>query len=111
MGYEKCTEQFTKKYTSRPGPPYPANQCCGLDSRGNDNQMYKSTRNSNGVCTWKPIFGRSFFAASKRASKKPAVRKSKVTKKPAARKSKKRVSKKRVSKKRVSKKRVSKKRR
>ena len=90
-GYENCKQQYTKKYISRPGPPWPANQCCGVDRRGNDSQMYRSTRNSNGICTWKPMydgeFNREFkrSKSSKPASKKPASKKP-ASKKPASRK-------------------------
>jgi hypothetical protein len=48
-----CVEQFTKKYTSRPAPPYPANECCYSVKTGNDGRRYISTPNKNGICTWK----------------------------------------------------------
>lgn len=36
-----CDRQTTKKYTTRPGPPYPANKCPpGAKRRGNDGFMY-----------------------------------------------------------------------
>jgi len=40
----RCSKQKTKKYTSRPGPPFPANLCRGSVKKGNDKKMYKSTR-------------------------------------------------------------------
>lgn len=48
-----CKKQSTKKYTQRPSPPYPANQC-PLTSRkkGNDGRMYKISKASNGVKRW-----------------------------------------------------------
>lgn len=42
-----CVRQTTKKYRSRPGPPYPANLCRGQEMEGNDGKMYKSTRAKN----------------------------------------------------------------
>ncbi len=45
----------TKKYVSRPSPPFSANVWCGKTKKGNDGSMYRSTQNSNGVCTWKKI--------------------------------------------------------
>jgi len=39
-----CTKQTTKKYKSRPGPPYPANLCRDEKMKGNDKKMYKSVR-------------------------------------------------------------------
>jgi hypothetical protein len=41
------------KYRNRDSPPYPANECCGEIKTGNDNKLYHSTRNINGICTWK----------------------------------------------------------
>jgi hypothetical protein len=51
----KCRQKHTQKYTSRPSPPFPANQCCGMRKLGNDGKMWDSTKNSNGVCTWKHV--------------------------------------------------------
>lgn len=48
-----CEQQFTAKYTSRPSPPYPANNCCGRHIKGNDGNMYTSVKNSAGICAWK----------------------------------------------------------
>jgi hypothetical protein len=53
-----CTEQYNKKYTTRPSPPYPANECKGYTKIGNDGQFWKSTfqRRSpsvGDVYTWK----------------------------------------------------------
>ena len=39
-----CKKQSTKKYASRPGPPYPANLCRDQHRMGNDGRMYASTR-------------------------------------------------------------------
>jgi hypothetical protein len=50
-----CVRQFSKKYTSRKSPPYPANECCGMVKRGNNGLDWLSKRASNGVCRWKPL--------------------------------------------------------
>jgi hypothetical protein len=50
-----CKRSDHKKYFSRPGPPFPANQCCDKIKSGNDGIMYKSIRNSKGVCSWKKL--------------------------------------------------------
>jgi len=42
-----------KKYANRPSPPYPANDYCGRQIRGNNGKMYLSKPNKNGVCSWK----------------------------------------------------------
>lgn len=47
-----CVRQQTKKYLSRPSPPFPANFCCGLQMQGNDGEMYISSQSTNGVCRW-----------------------------------------------------------
>lgn len=39
-----CTRQFNKKYSKRPGPPYPANLCPHKIKYGNDGKIYKSIR-------------------------------------------------------------------
>jgi hypothetical protein len=52
---KSCTRQFTKKYKSRPSPPYPANQCKNHIKIGNDRHKYQSISNRNGIYTWKKI--------------------------------------------------------
>ncbi len=47
-----CSLQHTKKYTQRPSPAYPANQCCGDVMVGNDGNRWQSRPDSNGVCHW-----------------------------------------------------------
>ena len=42
-----CKRLTNKKYTSRPGPPYPANLCRGDKLVGNDGRLYESTRAKN----------------------------------------------------------------
>jgi hypothetical protein len=44
--------ETTKKYKSRPSPPYKANSFCDFVMKGNDDQMYLSKRGSDGVCRW-----------------------------------------------------------
>lgn len=50
-----CTRQYTKRYTARKSPPFPANLCCGMTIVGNDGAMYQSVANKNGVCRWKSM--------------------------------------------------------
>lgn len=47
-----CVYQSGKKYLTRESPPYPANECCNMNIIGNDGNMWKSVRSSNGVCRW-----------------------------------------------------------
>ncbi len=47
-----CVEQFDKKYTERPSPPFPANQCCGKKMAGKEGRMYESRADKNGTCKW-----------------------------------------------------------
>ncbi len=51
----KCVRQFLAKYTGRPSPPFPANECSGMKMMGNDGQMYVSKPNKAGVSTWKKV--------------------------------------------------------
>ena len=78
----KCVKQFTKKYTSikRKSPPYPANSCKGRLQRGNDGLLYKSTRNSNGVYTWKKT-SVDITSVTLRKSKSPKSKSKKSPKK------------------------------
>ena len=50
-----CVKQTTAKYhvTSRKSPPYPANQCHGMEIYGNDGKMYVSVSNVNGIYSWR----------------------------------------------------------
>ena len=53
---KSCTKQKTTKYTTRPSPPYPANQCPpGSVRKGNNGKMFKSTPNVKGICRWVPV--------------------------------------------------------
>lgn len=51
----KCVMQTTKKYLSRPSPPYPANKCCGKTMTGNDGAKYTSVQKTTGMCAWKKV--------------------------------------------------------
>jgi hypothetical protein len=42
-----------KKYTRRNSPPYPANDNCNKQMKGNDGLMYISKPNKNNICSWK----------------------------------------------------------
>jgi len=53
-----CAKQTSKKYRTRPGPPYPANLCRGQEMEGNDGKLYKSMRAKNqgkAYFKWKKI--------------------------------------------------------
>lgn len=51
-GNKKCVKNTTQKYSSRPGPPYPANECCGMTKMGNDGYKYVSKPKITGICAW-----------------------------------------------------------
>ena len=48
----ECKRQTSKKYTSRPSPPYSAAHCPGVATNGNDGNTYVSVPNKNGVHRW-----------------------------------------------------------
>lgn len=50
-----CASISTKKYTDRPGPPYPANDCKLKRKRGNNGYWYKSEPDKNKVFRWKKV--------------------------------------------------------
>jgi hypothetical protein len=52
---KQTTKKNTSKYANRPSPPYPANDYCGKNKKGNDKNMYTSKKNKNGVCRWVKI--------------------------------------------------------
>lgn len=52
---KSCTEQRTKKYTERPSPPYPANECKKRTMQGNDGKDYISTITKPGYYKWKLV--------------------------------------------------------
>ena len=49
----ECKRSVHSKYTTRPGPPYPANDCRGQEKQGNNGTWYVSTANVNGVYSWR----------------------------------------------------------
>ena len=51
----KCVMETTKKYLSRPSPPYPANKCCGKTMTGNDGAKYTAVQKVSGICAWKKV--------------------------------------------------------
>lgn len=49
------SRQTLAKYTQRPSPPYPANECPqGTKKRGNDGRLYVVKRDSRGIGRWVP---------------------------------------------------------
>jgi hypothetical protein len=50
-----CERQYTKKYTDRPSPPYPAQECRHDIKKGNDGRMYISESDINGIFRWKVV--------------------------------------------------------
>jgi hypothetical protein len=79
-----CDSQKTKKYTTRPSPAFPANECCGEVKVGNDGRMYISVANKNGVCSWKlHKAGSPKKEVSKKSPAKKRANKSPTKKSPA----------------------------
>ena len=50
-----CVQQNLKKYTDRPSPPFPANECCGRTMAGKHGRQWISIPNKSGICRWVPI--------------------------------------------------------
>lgn len=50
-----ATFELPKKYASRPSPPYPANDYCGRQMKGNDGKTYASIPNVRKVCRWQLV--------------------------------------------------------
>ena len=48
-----CSKQSLKKYVSRPGPPYPVQECKGKTKKGNNGKMYISTADKRSIYKWK----------------------------------------------------------
>jgi len=48
-------KQTRKKYNTRKSPPYPANENCNKQMKGNDGNLYVSKPNKNNICSWKKI--------------------------------------------------------
>jgi len=49
-----CVEVQNKKYQTRKGPPYHANDCKGKIKKGNDGKSYVSSPDKNGIYKWIP---------------------------------------------------------
>jgi hypothetical protein len=48
-----CVRQTLKKYTSRPSPPFPAQECPHKKKKGNDGRMYVSKPDDTyGIFRW-----------------------------------------------------------
>ncbi len=113
-----CKKKTSAKYTSRPGPPYAAQECRGLYQLGNDGYTYQSVGNVNGIYRWKklgvlqgdkPIPAKNWHPAkrstpkrktSKRKTSKRKTSKRKTSKKTLKRKTSKKTSKRKTSSKR-----------
>jgi len=61
-----CIKSRRAKYISRPGPPYPAQDCKDLVKLGNDRKKYKSVSNNKGIYQWKKIAKKSKSTRKKR---------------------------------------------
>lgn len=89
-----CKKTDSKKYLSRPSPPYPANKCCGERKVGNDGTYYKSVPNFRGICRWVKIPSAGFTLKTKKSktrktkapTKRKTTRKAKKTKRTTRRK-------------------------
>jgi hypothetical protein len=77
----KCVKDETKKYKTRPSPPFPANKCKGKTKKGNNGKMFKSKPDVNGVHKWVAVVSASASKTKKTKSKKTKTkrRKSKKT--------------------------------
>ena len=73
----KCVKDNTKKYKSRPSPPFPANKCKGKTKKGNNGKMFKSKPDVNGVHKWVAVVSAS---ASATKTKKTKTKKTKTKK-------------------------------
>lgn len=60
-----CIEVKTKKYRSRPGPPYHASDCKGQTKKGNDRKLYIAKADAKGIYKWVPTGGNQTRKARK----------------------------------------------
>jgi BRCT domain type II-containing protein len=81
----KCVKDNTKKYKTRPSPPFPANKCKGKTKKGNNGKMFKSKPDANGVHKWVAVVS---AGATKTKATKPKANKT-TTKKRKSKKTKK----------------------
>ena len=86
----KCVKDNTKKYKTRPSPPFPANKCKGKTKKGNNGKMFKSKPDANGVHKWVAVVsaGATKTKATKTKATKPKAKKT-TTKKRKSKKTKK----------------------
>lgn len=75
----KCVKDDTKKYKTRPSPPFPANKCKGKTKKGNNGKMFKSKPDVNGVHKWVAVVSASSTKATKTKAKKATKTKAKKT--------------------------------
>jgi len=55
---KKCdnkNKKTQKKYTSRPSPAFPANECKNKTKKGNNGKFFKSVADKNGTYKWAPV--------------------------------------------------------
>ena len=50
-----CIKQNVARYLMRPGPPFKAGECKGVQMLGNDGKWYQSKANVKGIYTWRKI--------------------------------------------------------
>lgn len=69
-----CRKETTKKYVTRPGPPFKANSvgCKGTTQRGNDGARWKSTPDKLKRYTWRRVSGQK-KTRSRSISRSPSV--------------------------------------
>lgn len=71
----KCVKDNTKKYATRPSPPFPANKCKGKTKKGNNGKMFKSKPSGNGIYKWIAVVSAS---STKTKTKKTKTKKTKT---------------------------------
>ena len=74
----KCVKDNTKKYKTRPSPPFPANKCKGKTKKGNNGKMFKSKPDVNGVHKWVAVVSASKTNTTKTKTKKTKTKKTKT---------------------------------
>lgn len=56
---DKKNKKTQKKYTSRPSPPFSANDCKNKTKKGNNGKFFKSVADKNGVYKWIAVVKKS----------------------------------------------------
>ena len=69
-----CKRSTLKKYTSRPSPPYPAQECPGKRKKGSDGAWYISSADKRGVYRWQKQSNTVKTTKATKATKKKGVR-------------------------------------